>query len=98
MSDKYLLERDIERRLVYEVNKRGGLCPKWTSPGAAGVPDRIVLMPGGRIWFIELKRPTGGRRAALQTYWQRKLTEAGFRHAFVHNTEQLAELLQELDT
>lgn len=95
MSD--ILERDIERRLVDEIKKRGGQCLKWVSPGAAGVPDRIVLMPGGRTWFIELKRPKGSKCAALQTYWARKLTETGFRHAFVHNGEQMAELLREID-
>ena len=40
-------ERNVERRLVDLVRRRGGLCLKWTSPGTVGVPDRIVVMPGG---------------------------------------------------
>ena len=50
-------ERQIEQRLTQAVRKRRGLCPKWVSPGLDGVPDRIILLPGGRIAFAELKAP-----------------------------------------
>ena len=50
-------EAELEKRLKEEIEKRGGLCLKWTSPGFTGVPDRIVLLPGARILFIEVKRP-----------------------------------------
>lgn len=50
-------EAALEKRLKEEIEKRGGLCLKWTSPGFTGVPDRIVLLPGARILFIEVKRP-----------------------------------------
>lgn len=50
-------EADLERRLRDKVRKAGGLCLKWVSPGFTGVPDRIILMPGGRILFAELKAP-----------------------------------------
>ena len=53
------LERDIERRLVDGVKKLGGRAYKWVSPGSNGVPDRIVILPGGKIIFIELKTTTG---------------------------------------
>jgi len=39
-------EKVIEQKLVAEVKKRGGICPKWVSPGFDGMPDRIVLLPG----------------------------------------------------
>lgn len=42
-----VLERELEAKLVHAVRSRGGLCLKWISPGASGVPDRIVLLPGG---------------------------------------------------
>ena len=42
-------EKIIEEKLTKAVKQNGGVCWKFTSPGTAGVPDRIVLMPGGRI-------------------------------------------------
>ena len=52
-------ESDIEARLVRLVRERGGLCWKFVSPGNAGVPDRIVVTPGGRTIFVELKTRNG---------------------------------------
>ena len=51
-------EKTIEAKLVQAVRTKGGLAPKFTSPGLDGVPDRLVLLPGGRIAFIELKANT----------------------------------------
>lgn len=74
------LEKDIEKKLVDLVRDRGGLCLKWVCPGWAGVPDRICLLPGGRIVFVELKRPRGGVLSSRQKWWRRKLQDLGFRH------------------
>ena len=52
-----LRESTIERKLVTEVKKRGGLAVKFVSPGLDGVPDRLVLFPGGVLAFVELKAP-----------------------------------------
>lgn len=52
-----MLESEIEKKIVRYVQSRGGMCLKWVSPGFTGVPDRIILMPGGKIFFAELKRP-----------------------------------------
>lgn len=52
-------ESDIEARLVREVRKRGGLCYKFVSPGNNGVPDRIIITPDGRVYFVELKTEVG---------------------------------------
>ena len=54
-----LLERDIERYLVRRTIEHGGVAYKWVSPGRVGVADRIVLLPGGVVWFVELKTATG---------------------------------------
>ena len=52
-------ERDIERKFVKRVKELGGMCEKFISPGTRSVPDRIVILPGGKIIFVELKRPGG---------------------------------------
>ncbi|MDR3539582.1 MAG: VRR-NUC domain-containing protein [Desulfosporosinus sp.] len=50
-------EKVIERKLRESVKAKGGLALKFTSPGTAGVPDRIVFAPDGRVFFVELKAP-----------------------------------------
>lgn len=57
-------ERDVERYLIKECEKRGWLCWKFVSPGRRGVPDRIVIRLGG-VAFVEVKRK-GGRVSPLQ--------------------------------
>ena len=58
-----MLESVIESRLRQEAKKRGGMALKFVSPGMNGVPDRIVLMPGGKMAFVELKAPGKAPRA-----------------------------------
>lgn len=50
-------ESDIERRLVQGVKKLGGRAYKFVSPGNVGVPDRLVVLPGGVVLFVEVKAP-----------------------------------------
>ena len=45
-------EKQIEQKLVQEVRKQGGICPKFTSPGFAGMPDGLMLLPHGRVAFV----------------------------------------------
>ena len=54
-------EKTVEQKLVKAVRAAGGICPKWTAPGFDGLPDRIVLLPGGRMGFVEVKAP--GKKA-----------------------------------
>jgi hypothetical protein len=72
------LEKEIEEKLVKMVKRHGGLCLKWVCPGWSGVPDRIIILPGGRVIFAETKRPKGGRLSKLQTWWHKKLQSLGF--------------------
>ena len=50
-------ESALEAKIKAKIQKKGGLCLKWVSPGFSGVPDRIALLPEGKILFIEVKRP-----------------------------------------
>lgn len=84
-------EKEIEQKLTDMVKNHGGFCLKWVCPGWAGVPDRIVLMPGGRVFFVELKRPKGGEVSSLQRWWVGKLRALGFWAGFIHNNAELAE-------
>lgn len=71
-------ERDVERAFVKAVEKRGGICPKWVSPGLDGVPDRIVLLPGGKIGFVEMKAP-GEAPRKLQIARMERLRRLGYK-------------------
>jgi len=89
-------ESTIETRLRKAVERAGGRCLKWVSPGHTGVPDRIILMPGGRVYFAETKAP-GEKERPRQEYVQRKLRELGFKvFSSVDCDERLGEVLQEL--
>ena len=72
-----MLEKTIERKLVNAVKAAGGMCPKFVSPGMDGMPDRLILMPGGRLAFVELKAP-GKKPRPLQIYRHDQLHELGF--------------------
>ena len=87
-------ERDIEQRLAAAVKKHGGLCPKFVSPGTDGVPDRIVLMPGGRLAFVEVKAP-GMTLRPLQVQRKRQLELLGFKVYVLDDPGQIEEILQE---
>lgn len=86
------LEKEIEKKLKTMVEKHGGLCLKWVCPGWSGVPDRIVLLPGGHVIFAETKKPKGGKISRLQLWWHDKLTELGFYACFVFNEQDVKEL------
>jgi hypothetical protein len=69
-----LREAEIEARLVRGVKEAGGLCYKFVSPGNPGVPDRLILLPGGRILFVELKTP-GGKLSNIQSWRIQEMRE-----------------------
>ena len=70
-------ERDIESYLRERAKAAGGIAYKFTSPGNAGVPDRLVLLPAGRVAFVELKAP-GKQPTPLQLRQQKRIRNLGF--------------------
>ncbi|MBH8600504.1 VRR-NUC domain-containing protein [Thermoactinomyces sp. CICC 23799] len=87
-------EKQIEQRFKREVERRGGLALKFTPPGWVGAPDRIVLMPGGRVAFVELKAP-GGRVRPLQRKRIDELRAMGFYVAVIHSVDGINEFIEE---
>ena len=71
-----MLEKDIEKYLVKRVKEIGGKAYKWVSTNYAGVPDRIVFLPRGKIIFVELKAP-GKVPTALQELRIKELRDLG---------------------
>jgi hypothetical protein len=90
-----MLEKDIERKLVMEVKRVGGLALKFTSPGMVGVPDRIILMPNGKIAFAELKAP-GKKPRAIQVKRINQIRQLGFKVYVIDNTQMIGGVIDEI--
>ena len=90
-------EREIERKLVSAVKSRGGICPKFVSPGFDGMPDRVVLLPHGKIGFVEVKRP-GEKPRPLQTARHRLLRKLGFLVFVLDGDEQIGGMIDEIQS
>ena len=85
-------EKDIEKKLRIGIKGIGGLCLKWVSPGYTGVPDRMILLPGGIIRFAELKAP-GKTERKRQIVVQRILRRMGF---IVYNSVDSVDKVQHI--
>lgn len=90
-------EKAIEAKLVQAVKSMGGLAPKFTSPGFDGVPDRLVLLPGGKLAFIELKAP-GKALRPLQVRRKSQLESLGFSVYCIDGAEQIGGILDEIQS
>lgn len=90
-------EKMIERKFVSEVKKAGGICPKWVAPGFDGVPDRIVMFPGGRIAFVEVKAP-GEKPRPLQVARHKLLRRMGFKVYVLDEIEKIGGMIDEIRT
>lgn len=88
-------EKEIEKKLTQAVKDMGGICPKFVSPGFDGMPDRIVLLPKGRMAFVEVKAP-GERPRPLQMARHRLLQRLGFRFYVLDSVEQIAVILSQI--
>lgn len=90
-------EKTTERKLVQAVKMMGGLAPKFVSPGLDGVPDRIVLLPGGHAAFVELKSD-GKKMRPLQVRRKRQLEALGFSVYCIDKPEQIGGVLREIQS
>ena len=88
-------EKQTEQKLVSSVKKLGGVCPKFTSPGFDGMPDRIVLLPGGRMAFVEVKA-MGCKPRPLQLARHGMLRRLGFQVYVLDDAEQIGGILDEI--
>ena len=90
-------ESRIERRLASAVKTQGGLCLKFVSRAFSGVPDRIILLPDGKMAFAELKAP-GQQLRPLQEHRQRMLQRLGLLVYVIDCAELLGGILSAIQS
>lgn len=90
-----MLEKEIEMQLMKAVKKMGGRAVKFISPGFDGMPDRLVLLPGGKCGFVEVKAP-GKKPRALQVVRHEMLKAWGFKVYVADAKEQIEEIINEI--
>lgn len=88
-------ENQIEAKLKQMVEKQGGIALKFASPGLSGMPDRLVLLPGGHIAFVEVKAP-GKVPRPLQEARHRMLRKLGFKVYVLDDAGQIGGMLDEI--
>lgn len=87
-----MLEKQIEAHLVKRVKALGGMAYKFTSPAHKGVSDRIVCLPNGQTWFVELKTE-GGRLSPLQKVFASDMARMNQKYVCLWNKEQIDEFI-----
>ena len=86
-------EKEIENYLIRKIKNKKGIAYKFTSPGNSGVPDRLCLLPNGKIFFVELKS-SGKKPRALQVNQITKITKLGQRVYVLDSKEKVDEVLE----
>ena len=92
-----MLEKEVEKYLVREIKKLGGVSFKFISPGNAGVPDRIVMLPNGRVVFVELKTDKG-KLTKLQESQIRKISGLGAEVKVLYGIEGVKKFINEIQS
>lgn len=92
-----LREKTIEQKLVKAVKSVGGIAPKFVSPGFDGMPDRIVLLPNGRLAFVEVKAP-GEKPRPLQLARHKMIRHLGFKVYVLDDEGQIGVILDDIQT
>lgn len=88
-------EKVIEQKLVSEVKKRGGICPKWVAPGFDGMPDRIVFLPHRKFGLVEVKA-SGKKPRPLQVSRHRLLEKLEFNVYILDGENQIGGILDDI--
>lgn len=88
-------EKEIEQRFTKQIKRMGGLALKFVSPGFDGMPDRMVLLPGGRVSFVEVKAE-GEKPRPLQLSRMRMLRELGFATYILDGLDKVEEVIDEI--
>ena len=88
-------EKGIEQKLVKGVKAAGGIAPKFVSPGYDGMPDRLVILPGGRMAFVEVKAP-GKKPRPLQISRHKMLKRLGCRVFVLDDISEIKMILREI--
>lgn len=89
-----MTEADIEAELKKQIKKLKGLCLKLKCPGFNGAPDRLILLPWKRIFFVETKRPKGGVLSAIQLFVHKLFAGLGFPVTVIFTPEQLKDFIE----
>lgn len=90
------LEHEIEVYLSSRCIEEGWMCVKFIPDHRAGFPDRLILLPGGKCIWCELKRPKGGRLSPLQTVQHQILRRHGQEVHIVKNKEEAEDLIEKI--
>jgi hypothetical protein len=92
-----MLEKQIEKFLTGKVKNMGGLSIKLNSASFSGLPDRMILMPVGRIYFVELKAP-GKKPRPLQVVIHKVFADLGFKVYIIDTKEKVGEFINAIQT
>ena len=91
----FLSEKQIEQKLVAEVRRRGGMALKFVSPSYSGMPDRLILLPDGKVAFVEVKAP-GKKPRSLQVKRHATLRKLGFQVFVLDAASDIPVILKEV--
>jgi hypothetical protein len=90
-------EVSVETHLRARVKKAGGICIKLAPAGNVGIPDRLVLLPGGVLVFVECKKPRGAKIARLQGWWRDRLVGLGFAHRYAFTRDEVDGIMEDVN-
>lgn len=92
-----MIEKNIENYLKEEIEKRDGICIKLDSSSEKGLPDRLCILPYGKVIFIETKRPQKNKVSKYQNYVIEKINSLGSKAYFVSTKEEIDIILKSFD-